>query len=403
MYKLFLTIMLVSLPASAQLPPDQPVVPFESVKPLQEAEHMNLSVEQQGEFEEEDEQKMRLCCECICVPHYPDPFCFLGDCIWVSVGEECPEPYMEPSDCPVGEDTPNVPPYLEAGDILFCECQDPSLHHIPGWDHVAIYVGENEFIEAVPGEGVRRIPLSDFYTWAEDITYGYVSTASPSQKESAADFADSQLNKPYQHIPTGKDPSPDSDAWYCSELVWAAYYQAGIDIDQNGWDYPHVVEPFEISLDDDVEPFTNEGPNAPTRPSGRDNVYCFETRPYTTSAVDPDGNDVFFLWSWGESVGNWNLLPRGSGNTVVEPHTWLTLGDHDVKVKAMDIWGYESSWSETLTVTVGRWLGVSPVHFEVRNELRSPQTDSKATPLDGTTAAGSTRPKCPAGIRAVSP
>jgi len=202
------------------------------------------------------------------VPHYPDPFCFLGDCIWVPVAEPCPSPYMEPDDCPVDGEEPTVPPYLEVGDILFCECQDPSIHHIPGWDHAAIYVGDNEFIEAVP-DFVRKVPLAEFYTWAENITYGYVSTASPSQRQSAVDFAEDQLGKPYQPCPLQKDPSPDSDSWYCSELVWAAYYQAGIDIDQDGWDYPHVVEPFEISLDDDVEPYANEAPYAPEQPSGR--------------------------------------------------------------------------------------------------------------------------------------
>jgi len=53
-----------------------------------------------------------------------------------------------------------------------------------------------------------------------------------------------------------KDPSPDAEAWYCSELVWAAYYNQGIDIDRSGNRYPPYVGPTEISSDDDVGMYT---------------------------------------------------------------------------------------------------------------------------------------------------
>jgi len=86
-------------------------------------------------------------------------------------------------------------------------------------------------------------------------------------------------------------------------------------------------------------------------------VYRFETRSYTTSAVDPDDEEVFYLWDWGESMGSWDQLPRESGNTVIGIHTWRDLGEHEVRAKAMDVWGWESDWSDPLLVTVWRRFG----------------------------------------------
>jgi len=328
-----------------------------------------------------DEHKVRLCCECICVPHYPDPYCFLGDCITVAYGELCPAPYIEPADCPV-DDPPTVPPYLQPGDILFCQSQNPGSPPIFGWDHVAIYVGNNEFVEAVPGEpedggGVRRVPLSEFYTWATDITYGYVD-ASAEQREYAVAFAEGQRGKHYQDWTTGlqKDPDPDSTEWYCSELVWAAYYNAepSIEIDRNGWQSPAVVWTWEISLDDDVEPYFNEPPDPPARPSGRTTVLRFALRPYSTSAIDPENNEVLYRWDWDLPLWGWTYIPRPSGQTIVELGSWSSVGSHNVRVKAMDVWGDESSWSQPLTVTVLPWFGDDAVIIDA---------EGTATPVGG--------------------
>ncbi len=156
-----------------------------------------------------------------------------------------------------------VPDYLKPGDLYFCECKNKDLE--PGWDHCGIYIGDDTFIEAVPGEvwSVWRTNLTVIQTWAKNITYGTVKTSNESQRQNAIKFAESQLGKPYAHskcflIPwfkRPKDPSPDAEAWYCSELVWAAYYNQCIDIDRNGNKIPYVG-PTEISSDDDIEMYT---------------------------------------------------------------------------------------------------------------------------------------------------
>ncbi|MCK5301234.1 MAG: hypothetical protein KAJ21_04955 [Thermoplasmatales archaeon] len=82
--------------------------------------------------------------------------------------------------------------------------------------------------------------------------------ASYSDIQSAINFAKSQEGKkfaPLFDIYTGtfhvKNSNPDdpndylSDDWYCTELIWAAFYNQGIDIDYNGGDF---IIPIDIHL-----------------------------------------------------------------------------------------------------------------------------------------------------------
>ncbi|MDY7108134.1 MAG: YiiX/YebB-like N1pC/P60 family cysteine hydrolase [Planctomycetota bacterium] len=283
---------------------------------------------------------------------------------------------------PVGAQGPEGPDHLQVGDLLFVEGK--SWVHwwtgfdVDGWDHVALYIGNDECIEATdyPGSScVRVTPLALFAVWAEDMTFGRVTTATPEQREAAVEFAFTQLGRPYQdaHICWWANADPDdpddpfSDCWYCAELVWAAYLHQGINIDadptppppEEGGDGIHLyVSPQEIADDDDVELYGDAPPAAPTKPEGPADVLRFATRLYSTSAIDPENESLYYQWDWGDStgLGPWYLFPRGSGETVVRAHTWLELGTHNVKVRARDLWGNIGPWSPVLPVTVRSWF-----------------------------------------------
>jgi hypothetical protein len=122
--------------------------------------------------------------------------------------------------------------------------------------------------------------------------FARVEGASEEQKQNAIDFAITQLGKFFQRYTyydigfiKNYDPTdtndPYADYWYCSEIIWAAYYNCnnpfptqepeggyiygeGIDIDWNGWEedayfdkefiYVPSVKPGDILLHDDVNP-----------------------------------------------------------------------------------------------------------------------------------------------------
>lgn len=63
----------------------------------------------------------------------------------------------------------------------------------------------------------------------------YVTSASQTNKNAAVTFCYNQLGKPYDYaaVLTGIGnckTSSDAESWYCSELVWAAYYNQGINL-----------------------------------------------------------------------------------------------------------------------------------------------------------------------------
>ncbi|MCD8294845.1 MAG: hypothetical protein LUE27_06370 [Clostridia bacterium] len=73
-----------------------------------------------------------------------------------------------------------------------------------------------------------------------------VTTASSSDIETAKGFVYSQLGKKYSlPLTAGRvNTSKDSESWYCSELIYAAYYNADINlycIDSGGWCFPYDI------------------------------------------------------------------------------------------------------------------------------------------------------------------
>ncbi len=146
-----------------------------------------------------------------------------------------------------------VPDYLEIGDLLYLLFQSKHIL-IEDIDTIAIYIGDNNFVYADRFFGVRVKDYSYFITKYYNPVLGYVQTANSTQKENAAQWAQSKVGQRYQKFPTISKKGSDN-RWYTSELIWAAYYNQGIDIDKNGWDDPRLVTTHEIYEDFDTETF----------------------------------------------------------------------------------------------------------------------------------------------------
>lgn len=84
-------------------------------------------------------------------------------------------------------------------------------------------------IEAI-SDGVVRSILDDTRYDEKDVTVFRVNGASSSDRRNAVNFCKSQLGKDYW-LDWGKDSDEDQADWYCSELVWAAYYNQGYNLD----------------------------------------------------------------------------------------------------------------------------------------------------------------------------
>jgi hypothetical protein len=96
---------------------------------------------------------------------------------------------------------------------------------------------------------------------------------------------------------------------------------------------------------------TNYPPDTPAVPSGTQTGASNVEYTYSTVTSDPESQQVFYLWDWGDSVSSW-LGPYDSGVITETTHSWVLAGEYQVRVKAKDALGLESGWSDPLTVRI---------------------------------------------------
>ncbi|UCF13004.1 MAG: PKD domain-containing protein, partial [Thermoplasmatales archaeon] len=72
------------------------------------------------------------------------------------------------------------------------------------------------------------------------------------------------------------------------------------------------------------------------------------------SAIDPDGDDVYFMFDWGDDTTSGWVGPYNSGQTGSAKKTWTSQGTYTVKVVAKDEHGKFSSRSDPLEVSMPR-------------------------------------------------
>jgi len=96
----------------------------------------------------------------------------------------------------------------------------------------------------------------------------------------------------------------------------------------------------------------NNPPNNASIPGGDNLGYGCEEYTYTTFSVDPDGDDVYYKFDWGDgSYSNW-IGPYDSGTAGSCSHYWASTGYYDIRAKVKDYKGKERPWSEAKTVSI---------------------------------------------------
>jgi len=94
----------------------------------------------------------------------------------------------------------------------------------------------------------------------------------------------------------------------------------------------------------------NLPPLKPQTPSGEANGKINVEYTYASKTTDPDGDQVYYNWSWGDGTYSGWMGPYASGANESTKHKWSTKGLYSIKVKAKDIHGIESNWSDPLPI-----------------------------------------------------
>ncbi len=104
---------------------------------------------------------------------------------------------------------------------------------------------------------------------------------------------------------------------------------------------------------DSTPPDENSAPLRPPQPdgtiSGRFNVMYN----YTASTTDPDGDNIYYMFSWGDGTYSDWMGPYESGLAVTATHSF-TKGYYSIRVKAKDTLDNESEWSDPLPISMPR-------------------------------------------------
>ncbi|MBS3778371.1 MAG: hypothetical protein KGY50_03655 [Candidatus Thermoplasmatota archaeon] len=98
--------------------------------------------------------------------------------------------------------------------------------------------------------------------------------------------------------------------------------------------------------------YNNSPPQKPIRPTGPTVGKPGVSYSYATMSVDSNGEPVFYKFDWDDgSVSDW-IGPYDSGQTITLSHVWDDKGSYAIKVKAKDIYGGESFWSDPLPISM---------------------------------------------------
>jgi hypothetical protein len=98
---------------------------------------------------------------------------------------------------------------------------------------------------------------------------------------------------------------------------------------------------------------TNQPPQAAATPDGTPEVYTDDEDFLWTSAVESEGDQVYYRWAFGDGDSSDWMGPYDSGDTCMVGHSWSTSGDYEVSAFVKDQFDAEAaSWSDPFTVTV---------------------------------------------------
>jgi hypothetical protein len=91
-------------------------------------------------------------------------------------------------------------------------------------------------------------------------------------------------------------------------------------------------------------------PEKPSKPQGPSSGTPGNSYTYSTSAVDNEGDEIFYMFDWGDGSNSGWKGPYPSGQTVSQSKTWNSRGTFSVRVQAKDTDDHKSKWSDPLNL-----------------------------------------------------
>jgi len=140
------------------------------------------------------------------------------------------------------------------------------------------------------------------------------------------------------------------NSWGDTPARPAGLFRAAMDMNYN-CSYTGLGYAFYwMTLDLSYDASQNSAPQTPAPVQGLTQGYAGKILSYTATSKDPDGDQLFFTFDWGDGATTKTLLSASS--TGAANHIWKEKGTYKVKAMATDSQGASSGWSEPFSVSI---------------------------------------------------
>ena len=140
------------------------------------------------------------------------------------------------------------------------------------------------------------------------------------------------------------------------------YYRVRGHNSEHGWGDFSTLKRINVAVENN-EPPNKPIINGPT--SGNINVEYT----YTASTTDPNGNQLYYLFDWGDGKFSEWVGPYDSGETAEASHKWSKKGDYEIRVKSKDEYAAESEWSDSLPINMPKVKSFKILNIDLLQKL----------------------------------
>jgi hypothetical protein len=139
---------------------------------------------------------------------------------------------------------------------------------------------------------------------------------------------------------------------FYAEYYFNDFYHSPDDTIEN-MNIPYAVKSSKLIIATlaELAHFKSE-PLKPNIPEGSTEGQVDVEYSYASVTEDPQDDQVYYLFDWGDRSDSGLLGPYPSGEIVTASHIWNRRGDFNIRVKAKDENDHESIWSDPLVVSM---------------------------------------------------
>ncbi len=95
-----------------------------------------------------------------------------------------------------------------------------------------------------------------------------------------------------------------------------------------------------------------QSPVKPIITKGEVNGKYGEQYNYSAFTTDPQNDEIYYFWDWGDNTNSDWIGPYESGIECEISNIWEKRGNYNIKVKSKDYYGHESEWSDPLSISM---------------------------------------------------